>query len=217
MSEDTRFSLDEPRIVEGPASWLEANRKAVLAAVVLLLLAGIGAGWWWQQRAAQDAEASKRFAEATKPEDWKQVAEGFSGTSSAPLALLQLAQEARERNALDEAMTWTEQFLSRHPSHPLAPATELSRALLWEAQGKTEEARSAFEAIAAAEPAHPFAGAAAVGRARLLVAEGKATAARQILSEFIGDDRGSAFASEAARMLRTLPEAESAPSAPPAP
>lgn len=211
MSEDTRFSLDEPRIVEGPASWVEANGKMVLASVAILLLVGLGLSWWWQQRMARDAEACRLFADATSAQGWKQVVEQFPGTSAAPLALMQLAQEARERGALDEALEWTEQFLNQHPRHPLRPGAELSRAMVWEAQGKAAEARSAYEAMAAAQPTHPYAGAAAVGRARLLIAEGNAAAARQILADFIAESRSSAFAAEARRVLRTLPEEPTTP------
>jgi predicted negative regulator of RcsB-dependent stress response len=208
MSEDTRFSLDEPRIIEGPASWLESNRTVVAAALVAVLLAAVGGGWWWQQHAAREAEAERLFADATTPADWKALVERHPKTSPAPLALMQLASEARERGALEESLDWTEQFLKAHPRHALRPAAELSRAMLWEALGKTAEARAAYEGIRGARPAHPMTGAASVGLARVLLAEGNKTAARQVLSEFVAGDRdGSAFAAEANRMLRTLPDA----------
>jgi TolA-binding protein len=208
MSQETRFSLDEPRIVEDPASWLERNRAVVAVALVAVLLAAVGGGWWWQQLAAREAEAERLFADASTPADWKTLVERYPKTSPAPLALLQLASEARQRGALEESLDWTEQFLKAHPRHALRPAAELSRAMLWEALGKTAEARAAYESMRNARPTHPMAGAASVGLARLLLAEGNKTAARQVLSEFVAGDRdGSAFAAEANRMLRTLPDA----------
>ena len=193
-------------MVEGPATWLEANRKVVVALVLLLLLAAVGGGWWWQQRTAQEAEAARLFADAKQAEDWKALVERHPKTAPAALARLQLAAAAQERGAMEESLDWTEQFLQAHPRHPLRPAAELSRAMRLEALGKKAEARAAYEAIRSARPAHPMAGAASVGLARVMQAEGNPTAARQILSDFVAGDReGSAFAAEANRLLRTMP------------
>jgi outer membrane protein assembly factor BamD (BamD/ComL family) len=206
MSEDTRFSLDEPRIIEGPESWLETHTRTLLFIILAVVALAIGAGVWWQKKNARDTEAERLFADATTAAAWSRVANDFSGTSAAPLALLQLAQEARTRNALDESLTLTERFLKEYPRHPFRPAAELARAQIWEATGKTAEAQKAYEALRRGNPPAPTLGAAALGLARILEKQGNTTAARQVLSDFVASERPSAFTAEANRLLKTLPE-----------
>lgn len=207
MSAEPHLSSDEPRIVDGPESWLAANLRLVAFLLLFALALAIGLGVWWQQRSVRQNEAARLFAEATTPEAWNAVLTQYPGTPAAALSLLRLASEAQERQAHQEALDFHQRFLRDYPRHPLVPVSEAARAQLLEALNRNDEARAAYQAILDRRPEHPLAGAATIGQARLLIAEGETAAARQKLSDFIADQRDNPYLSEASRLLQSLPPA----------
>lgn len=205
MSEEPRLSPDEPRIIDAPESWLEQNRLALLIGVLVLVAVASGAAFVWERRAARDAAAEALFFDAKTSDAWKAIADQHAGTSSAPLALLQLARQAREDGKLDDSLAALDRYLKEYPKHSFRGAAEFSRAMVLEALGRGDEARSAYEAIRTARPDHTMKGAASVALARMLIAKGDTTVARQVLSDFVATQRESGFTAEANRLLRSLP------------
>lgn len=207
MSADTRFSSDEPRIVDAPDSWIASNLRLLAFLLLALLALAVGVGVWWQQRHARQSEANRLFAEATTSDAWLEITNRFPGTPAAPLALLRLATEAVQNHSPADALSHHERFLREYPRHPLAPVAEAARAQLLETLGRPAEARDAYQSIQNRRPTHPFADAATLGLARLLMLDGNSAAARQMLSDFLADQAQSPYAGEANRLLQTLPPA----------
>lgn len=214
MAQPSEFPTDEPRVIDEPLSWFEENRNGILAAVVLVFALSCAGVWWWQSREARENQASSLLIEASDAAAWQKIADEFSGTPSAPLALMRLAEASREKSEWDQALAQTDRFIREYPRHPFFPAMQLARAQTLEVAGRADEALKTYEAIQSAKPAHPFIGAAVLGLARIHEAKGNVTAARNVLSDFLARDRASVYTAEANQKLKSLPEVPPVPQAP---
>jgi predicted negative regulator of RcsB-dependent stress response len=214
MAQPSDFPTDEPRLVDEPSSWLEENQKFIFASIALILLISIAGVWWWQGRQAKESQAASLLLKATDTVSWQQIADEYAGTPSAPLALMRLAGEAREKSDWEQALGFLDRFIREYPRHSFFPAVQLSRAQVLEAAGKQDEAFAAYEKIHQAKPSHLYSGAAVLGLARIHQSKGNPTAARNLLSDFLASERASVFATEASQALKALPGTE--PTVPPA-
>jgi len=208
MAQPSDFPTDEPRLVDESSSWLEENQKIIFASIALILLISSAGVWWWQGRQAKESQAASLLLKATETTSWQQIADEFAGTPSAPLALMRLAGEAREKSDWENALVPLDRFIREYPRHAFFPAVQLSQAQILEAAGKQDEAFSAYEKIHQAKPVHLYSGAAVLGLARIQQAKGNLTAARNLLSDFLATERASVFATEASQALKALPESE---------
>jgi tetratricopeptide (TPR) repeat protein len=216
MAQPSDFPTDEPRLVDESSSWLQENQKIIFASIALILLISAAGVWWWQGRQARESQAAALLLKATEITAWQQIADEYAGTPSAPLALMRLAGEAREKSDWEKTLVSLERFIREYPSHSFLPAVQLSRAQVLEAAGKQDEALLAYEKIHQAKPTHLYSGAAVLGLARIQQAKGNLTAARTLLSDFLATERASVFATEASQALKALPAAAAEPTVAPA-
>lgn len=207
MAQPSEFPGDEPRIVDESPTWLESNVRTVFGILALVLLLCVAGVWWWQGRQERASQASALLVKAAGADDWKKIADDYAGTPAAPLALMRLADAARETSDWEGSLVHLDRFTREYRRHPFLPAVQLSRAQTLEASGKVEEALQAYQAMHNAKPAHLYSGAAVLGLSRIHQTKGNLALARSVLSDFLATEKSSVFTSEVSQALKALPEA----------
>lgn len=210
----------------GPAGGLEeleqvrafwdryGTRITIAAAVVAIAIAGVNMVKSRSHRRVLDAAA--QLAAARSAQDLEAIVSDYSGTPSAPLALLQLAKAAYDSGNYSQAMTHYETFTQRYAQHELADAAVMGAIHCREARGELAAAEAAFKAFAEAHPKHFLAAQALLGEARCLEQLGRFDEARVIFENMVATRGDSMWGDRAKDALDTLEDRREAYNNPPA-
>lgn len=209
--------------------FVEANRNAVvgaLAAIIVLLLAIVAYRMISQSREASASAAysqarsllsDKKYGEAAVK--FGEVANGYSGTSYGPLALVEKGNALLLAGQSADAAAAYEKFLQSSP--PTDYLRQLAHTRLGYAQeqlGKPADAEKFF-GTAAAEPG-PFVAEALFGAARNAEVGGNADKAKDLYTQLLEKHPTTEFKDVASAHLTklggTVPSAKAAPGAGPA-
>lgn len=183
--------------------WMEHKNKVITYAA--LLIVGLVAFTAYQISTQRNlAESSALFAQATKPDDFKQVIQQFPRSLAAGNAQLMLADALRSEKKYDEALSTLREFANQFPDHPLAAAGALSVATILEEQGKTELAMEDYQQISVKYAASFAAPMALMSQANILTAQGKIDDARRIYETITSQFSESLFSQQAIQNSKLL-------------
>ena len=162
------------------AFWIQHGKMIIRLVVIALIAVGIwGAFEFMQYRKRVSSEEA--LAVAKSPEDLRKVIADWSGTPSAGLAHLQLADELHKAGKPEEAAAALKEFLEKYPQHPLRAGAAHALAANLESAGKLDDALAAYQRLASFGNKSAFAPLAYIGQARVLNAQGKPDEARRAL------------------------------------
>ena len=183
--------------------WMENKSKVITYAT--LLIVGLVAFAFYQITAQRNkVESAALYAQAAKPEDFKQVIQKFPHSIAAGNAQLMLAGALRSEKKFDEALAALRDFTNQFPDHPLAAVGALSVATTLDEQGKTDAAFDAYQQVTAKYPASYAAPVALMAQANILIAKGKPDEARRIYETITSQYPDSLFAQQAVQNGRML-------------
>ena len=183
--------------------WME-NKTKVITYTVLLLVGLLAFAAYQIITLRTLAESSALYAQASKPDDFKQVIQQFPHSLSAGNAQLMLAEALRSEKKFDEAATVLHQFAEQFPDHPLAAAGALSLATLLDKQGKTDQAFEAYQQVSVKYAASYAAPMALMSQANILTAKGKIEEARHLYESVTSQFPDSFFSQQAMQISRLL-------------
>lgn len=172
-----------------------------VAAVAMLVGRGISA-----HRASRSAAADQLLSKAQTPAELAAVVDGYSSTSTAPAALLQLAKTLFSQGEIERARTQYQRFIDDYSKHDQLPIAQLGLAHCTEAEGNYEVAVKELEAFSAQYADHYLAHAAILARARCLEAAGNVEGARIALEDFLAQNPTSPWTDSAEVALARLPK-----------
>ena len=179
--------------------------KVEIAAVLLIaLLAIIGFAGYRFYSDWRDSAASALLSSAKSAPDYQQVVARYPNTPAGAAAYLLLAEAQRNEKKFIEANATLQVFINKNPNHELATGARMAMAANLESMGKTDEALSMYQRIAASYPKSFNAPLALYSQVHLLKAKNQDEAARHVCETILTQYRDSFWASEAARVLRSL-------------
>jgi len=185
------------------AYWLENKTKII--AFAALLIVGLVAFGAYQITTQQTMTASQNmFAEASKPDDFRQVIAKFPHSIAAGNSELMLASKLRDEKKYDDAIAALHEFINQFPEHPLASTGAFSLAATLEDQGKADEALDAYQQVATKYPSSYAAPIALIAQANLLKSKGKTDEAKRILENVATQYENSYIAQQAQAGLKSL-------------
>jgi predicted negative regulator of RcsB-dependent stress response len=114
----------------------------------------------------KEAKADAALMIAQSAADYQAILDNYGNTSSAPLALLGLAQESFNAANVAEASELYGQFLKKYPKHEMAIQVELNQIQCLEAMQQYAEAAIAYSEFKTAHPDSHLAPVALLGQAR---------------------------------------------------
>jgi predicted negative regulator of RcsB-dependent stress response len=175
--------------------------QPVLIGLGLALAIIFGFGAYKNYKKSVTLRASQMLMAARSTEQLQQIANMYSSTPSAPIALLALAGQYFDAGQFDLAQFTYAQFEQKYPEHPMKLSAELGRAHCLEGSGQPEQALTAFEAFAATHTNHFLTPMAELSRARCLTQLGRFEDARAAYEGFIVAHPESGWASLAESAL----------------
>jgi len=208
--------------------WFEANAKRIAFGAALLIIAIFIISFYSYRQNQQEIAASEALTQATISESGGQLADAcmkiaadYSGTLTAPRALLEGATALFTTGKYADAQAAFQKFLDAYPDNFLNPQARLGLAASLDALGKTDLAVSAYQK-AAGQTADPNVIAnAKFSLARIDEAQGKFAEAQRLYGEVARTSEKTSLGSEAglrAMELNTkLPKAPATPVPAPTP
>ena len=185
------------------AFWIEHGKLIIRLVTLALVAVGIwGAVEFMQYRKRVGSEEA--LAMAKSPEEFRKVIADWSGTPSAGIAHLRLADELRKAGKPEEAAAALKDFLEKYPLHPLRAGGAHALAADLETAGKLDEALAAYQRLGSFGSKSAFAPLAFIGQARVLNAQGKPDEARRALETVQQQFPGSPFFEEANAWLEEI-------------
>ncbi|MDF7807655.1 tetratricopeptide repeat protein [Pontiellaceae bacterium B12219] len=118
----------------------------------------------------KEAKADSALMVAQTAADFQAILDNYGNTSSAPLALLGLAQENFNATHVAEAEKLYGQFLNKYPKHEMAVQVELNQIQCLEAMQEYAKAAAAYAQFKTDHPNSHLAPVALLGQARCLEA-----------------------------------------------
>jgi tetratricopeptide (TPR) repeat protein len=149
-------------------------------------------------------EASKMLFSAKTINDLSVVADQYSSTPAAPLALLKLAKSHFDTGNYNMAITKYNEFKQKFPDHMMVDAAELGKIHCMEAMSQFEQARAGFADFCAKHPNHFLTPEAVFGQARCLEQLGRYTEAKALYEDFVTANPKSRWIPRAKELLDSV-------------
>ena len=181
-AEPETLQADEFEHIKEIASRHGTSIAIGLAVILIAVLAGI---FTRNRAAATKRDALRLLSSARTVADLETIADRYSATPTAPLALLRLAKVHYDTGNFGLALQKYDSFASQYSDHPFAAAAELGKMHCLEAQGRYQEALQQFQDFVAREPEHFLMPQAVFGEARCLEGLWRLDDARILYETFI--------------------------------
>lgn len=150
----------------------------------------------YQQQSARE-HASELLINARSFDDLQHIIDQYAKTPSAPLALLGLAAERYREGQYELAQLHYNQFIERHPDHPMRAAAELGLAYCEEAFGFAGQAMARYHQFGQTHPDHYLLPLAVFGQARCLALMNQAEQAVRLYESFLEENPDSPWRAQA--------------------
>ena len=180
------------------------NRRKILIYVGVLAAALAGYGIFEIAAMQRKAASEALFAKAVTVADFRSVMSAYPGTRVAGDAALKIADKLREEKKFDEAEATLQQFINKHPEHPLAAGAWASLAATYELQGNLDKALDLYQQTASKYSSAYVAPVAMLAQGRIYLQKGKKDDARRIFQDVQARYQDTLFANEARRELRFM-------------
>jgi TolA-binding protein len=207
MSSPAETSNPQPKPAQtgfDPLEFWLLHQKKILALAVLFVVALIGYTLFTINESRTKAAAEAAYAAAKTPDDFRKVAQDYSGQPAAGNAQLQLAALLRDEGKLDEANATLRKFISQNPEHPMLSGAWLALAENAEAAGKQDDALTGYQKVLTTFPGSYAAPLAMLGQGRVQKAKGQNDLAKRTYEQIQAQYQGSPFQMEAMQELRSL-------------
>jgi hypothetical protein len=168
----------------------------LIAVVVVLFIRGRGE--------SSERDALALLASARTITDLEAVANNYSGTPTAPLAILRLAKGYYDSGNFGLAVQKYDSFASQYAEHPFAPAAVLGKTHCIEAQGRLQEALGQYRDFVSREPEHFLMSQAVFGEGRCLESLWKLEDARIVYETFMAENPDSPWLARVEDMLAAV-------------
>lgn len=155
-------------------------------------------------RVRKESRADTALMQANTATDLQAVIDNFGTTSSAPLAIMELAQKEFNASKIQEADALYKNFLKKYPKHAMAPQAQLNQITCLEANGKYQEASTQFGKFAKDNASSSLAPVALISQARCLTNISKFDEAKQTYEDLIVSYPQTSWAQEAEFKIKTL-------------
>lgn len=184
--------------------FLRENGRSIAIAIAIGVVASLGLIFYRNSQSQKRMYAARALGNASSVEALAAVAQDYSGTPSAPIAQLEKAARQFEMGEYEAAASSYEEFLSRNPTHEMAPAVDVALALCAEARGENELALQAMQGFLAENPDSFMAPVAVFAQARILGNLGRLDEERAVYEDFIADNPDSRWISQAETALLSV-------------
>jgi len=175
---------------------LDVIRKyAVPTTIVILAVCGffLFDRYLKSSKASREAKASTALMNAMSADDYQDILDDYGSTSSAPLAMMQLAKARFSDGNYDAAQELYNQFLKKYGKHEMALEAELNAVTCREAKGEYSEAHLLYGDFASKHSDSYLAPVAMLGQARCLEAMGNDAEAKRAYEDLIVAYPGSSW------------------------
>ncbi len=182
------------------------KKYAVPALIVVVIVCGafLLDRYLKTSKASKEHKADSALVTAMSPADFEEIIEKYGSTSSAPIALMQLAMSKFSDGDYDAAQDLYDQFLKKYGKHEMAAQAELNRISCQEAKGEYGEAHLKYGEFANSHKNSYLAPVAMMGQARCLEALGSAVDAKRAYEDLIVAYPGSSWANLAQTRMTVL-------------
>jgi len=187
-----------------PVEFWMLHQKKIIGLAVLFIVGLIGYTIFTINENRTRAAAEAAYASAKTAEEFRKVAQDYSGQPAAANAQLQLAALLRKDGKLDDANTILRKFISDNPEHPMLAGAWLALAENAEAAGKQDEALTGYQKVLTTFPSSYAAPISLLGQARIQKAKGQNDLAKRSYEQIQAQYQGSPFQMEAMQELRSL-------------
>lgn len=155
-------------------------------------------------KAKKETSADIALTQAHTAADYQTILDKYGSTSSAPIAMMDLAMAKFSAGKYAEAQALYEKFLKKYPKHEMAEQAELNKITCVEAEGKMSEAHLLYGEFVSKHKQSYLAPVAMMGQARCLEALNSDVDAKQAYEDLIAAYPGSSWANLASTRLRVL-------------
>jgi len=178
--------------------------KFIALGVAVVALAA-SAGVLHRRRVAVKAdEAAQLLTESRTTKDLETLLEEHSGSALVPVALMKSAKLYYDSANYNVAMEKYEEFIEKHPEHPMAAAAALGKTQCMEARGQVQDAMLDYIKFAGEHQDHYLVPQAAIGQARCLEQLGRLAEAQGVCENFVEANPESAWMPLAEEMAERL-------------
>ena len=190
-------------------AWFEVNRKriyTIAGAVAAIALVVAFIVWQNKQKEIQAHAELLRLGlpmmtsegeKSPSASEYLKVAEKFSGTQAAQMALLKAAEISYSDARYNDALDYYKKFVSLHASSKMAPIAALGIAACQESQNNLEEALKTYQSVIAQYPDEPVASQSKLAVARIQITKKQFNEALKIYDEILKGKSRSVFTMEA--------------------
>jgi len=212
------LDINEANLVDAE----EINWRLIVWPVVAVLILVVGgfAFYYYQQNQREQTELAARTAllAAKTPEDMIKVADQFSNTDGATMALLSAADASFGKHDFASAISDYQRIISTAGTNPeLRDAAQAGLGSAYEAASKPDDAIKAYIAVGDRGAASSYAPYAYFSAARIDEQRGDKEGQRQMLTKAASLDPESAFVKQAQMKLKEMQPPMTFPASMPAP
>lgn len=182
------------------------KKYAVPAGIVVLVICGIFLfdRYLKASRAGKEAKADAALMSAGSAADYEELLEKYRSTSSAPIALMQLAMTRFSEGQIDAAQAHYEAFLKQYGKHEMVPQAKLNLITCREARGEYSEAHLLYGSFVEENKESFLAPAAMMYQARCLEAMDNPAEAKRTYEDLIVAYPGSSWANLAESKMTVI-------------
>ncbi len=184
--------------------WIIDHKKQLITAGVVLGLGFVGYYTLGFVREARNNAAGDAYSQATTIDEFKKVAEDYSGRPGGGNALFTVGRMQLEDQRLDEAVKTFQNFLAEYPSHPLAEQAKFREAEATLAKGETEAALGKYQGFLVAHAKSSLRGAVHQRIGDLLAKSGKIEEAKAEYDKIAADQTDKQFKKQADDLKKVL-------------
>ncbi len=214
MTAETQDQLEELDQLKSVAS----RHGTSIAIAVGVLVIGLLAGFFVRGRSqASERDAMSLLNTARSAADLETIADQYSSSKVAPLALLRLAKVYYDSGNYGLAIQKYDDFSNTYAEHPFAAAATLGKTHCFEAQGRYSDALAKYRNFAQSEPRHFLTPQAVFGEGRCLEGLWQLDDARIVYETFIAEHPESPWLDRVEDMLASVNRKIDRAGEPPAP
>ena len=182
------------------------KKYAVPTAVVIVLVCGIFLfdRWLKSSKQTREVEADSALMNAIDAVDYQRIVDEYGSTSSAPIAMMNLAMTRYSEGDYEGAQQLYSDFLKKYPKHEMALQAELNVITCMESKGEYSEAHLLYSDFTAKHRDSYLAPMAMMGQARCLEGIGALDDARRTYEDLIVGYPGSSWADIADTRMTVL-------------
>lgn len=182
------------------------KKYAVPATVVVLVVCGffLFDRYLKSSKASKEVKADSALMTAMSAADYEEIIDDYGSTSSAPIAMMQLAMARFSAGEYDAAQELYSQFLKEYGKHEMALQAELNQITCREAKGELSEAHLLYGEFAEKHSDSYLAPVAKMGQARCLEAMGNPAEAKRAYEDLIVAYPGSSWSNLAETRMAVI-------------